>query len=144
MERLKTADEEPKGEKIADLKLKAKIKKDANKLLWEFLAEQWWLLLIGLPFMFAGSAQEYLVPDFIGKTLNAMKDGDKDEMKRLIFWWVFTVIVGASCGLIRDIIFGITSQRIGTSLRQSFFKAIIYKDVSFFDDNRTGEILSRL
>ena len=48
--------------------------------------------------------------------------------------------IGAVSALIRDSLFGITSERIGLSLRARLFEAIIRKDVSFYDDNRTGDI----
>lgn len=48
--------------------------------------------------------------------------------------------IGAVSSFIRDAFFGITSERIGRSLRSKLFEALIKKDVSFFDDNRTGDI----
>lgn len=48
--------------------------------------------------------------------------------------------IGAVSSFIRDSFFGITSERIGRSLRSKLFEALIKKDVSFFDDNRTGDI----
>ena len=48
--------------------------------------------------------------------------------------------IGAVSSLIRDTLFGITSERIGLSLRAKLFEALIRKDVSFYDDNRTGDI----
>jgi ABC-type bacteriocin/lantibiotic exporter with double-glycine peptidase domain len=48
--------------------------------------------------------------------------------------------IGAVSSFIRDALFGITSERIGRSLRTKLFDALIRKDVAFFDDNRTGDI----
>ena len=52
--------------------------------------------------------------------------------------------VGTLCSFIRDSTFGIISERIGTDLRGTLYDAVIDKDVSFYDDVRTGEILSRI
>merc|ERR1712166_261302 len=42
------------------------------------------------------------------------------------------------------LIMGTASQRLGERLRSGLFEALILQDVSFFDDNRTGDILSRI
>lgn len=44
----------------------AKADKEAKALLWGFVGEQWPLLLLGVPFMFAGSLIEFLVPSYVG------------------------------------------------------------------------------
>lgn len=45
---------------------------------------------------------------------------------------------------LREIIFGIVSQKLGMSIRSQLFSTIVKKDVSFYDDIRTGDMLSRL
>lgn len=60
--------------------------------------------------------------------------------------WKFFVIIVASAiaSFIRDLIFSYASESLGLSLRQKLFDTVIRKDISFFDDNRTGDILSRI
>ena len=41
-------------------------------------------------------------------------------------------------------IFGLIGERIGNNLRTSLFTSMINKDVEFFDENRTGELISRI
>lgn len=111
-----------------------------NKLLIGFFGEQWPLLLVGFPFMFLGSITDFFFPNFIGKALNAMKLGDQEAVINNVLTWIVFMVIGAVSSLIRDSLFGITSDRIGHSLRCKLFEAIIRKDVSFYDDNRTGDI----
>jgi len=111
-----------------------------NKLLLGFFAEQWYILLFGFPFMFLGSITDFFFPNFIGKAINAMKTGTQEEVINNILTWVVFMCIGAVSSLIRDTLFGITSERIGLSIRGKLFEAIIRKDVSFYDDNRTGDI----
>ena len=104
------------GSKIKD----EKIAKDAKKLLWSILGEQWCLLLIGLPFMFAGSIIEFLVPSFIGQIINEFRRENfegKDGVYDIVVLWVTVLVVSAFCGLIREFIFGVASQKIGLSIR---------------------------
>jgi len=44
----------------------------------------------------------------------------------------------------RAAIFNILSERIARNLRRDFYESIINKDVAFFDDRRTGDLISRL
>ena len=125
----------------------AKIKKDAKNLLWGLLFRHWPWLLLGFPFMFLGSVIEFLAPNYIGKMLDQFRlenfegeDGVYDILKLWIAWTVFSGL----CSAARDLIFGITSQKIGLAMRGRLFKAIIEKDVNFYDNIRTGELLSRL
>jgi ABC-type multidrug transport system fused ATPase/permease subunit len=98
------------------------------------------VLLAGFPFMFLGSITDFFFPNFIGLAINAMRTGDQSEVLKNIVTWVVFMCIGAVCSFIRDSFFGITSERIGRSLRSKLFEALIKKDVSFFDDNRTGDI----
>lgn len=99
---------------------------------------------IGFPFMFLGSITDFFFPNFIGKAINAMKSGSQEDVINNILQWIVFMCIGAVSSFIRDSFFGITSERIGRSLRAKLFEAIIKKDVSFYDDNRTGDICKLL
>lgn len=59
------------------------------------------------------------------------------EMLGIVF---FTSMAGA----MRTSIFIIMSEAIAKQLRYDFFESILNKDVAFYDDNRTGDLISRL
>ena len=65
-------------------------------------------------------------------------------MYELLWEWLMIAFISAFSTLLREIIFSITSERIGRSLRATFYKTILKKDVAFYDNFRTGEMLSRL
>ena len=46
--------------------------KDANRLLWGFVREQWLKLLIALPFMFLGNLIIFLTPSYVGRIFDQM------------------------------------------------------------------------
>lgn len=45
---------------------------------------------------------------------------------------------------IRDYLYGVSSEKIGKSVRERFFESILKKDTSFFDERKVGDMLSRL
>ena len=44
----------------------------------------------------------------------------------------------------RAAIFNILSERVARNLRKDFYTAVINKDIGFFDERRTGDLVSRL
>ena len=44
----------------------------------------------------------------------------------------------------RTAVFQILSERISRNLRLDYFSSIVEKDIAFFDEKRTGELISRL
>ena len=44
----------------------------------------------------------------------------------------------------RAAIFNILSERIARNLRKDFYESLISKDIAFFDERRTGDLVSRL
>merc|ERR1712223_1692829 len=88
-----------------------------------------------------------MAPNYIGRILNEFKnenfDGD-GGVYDLLIQWIFVILISGVCSLIRDLIYGLASERIGQSVRLRLFTAIIKKDVNFYDNIRTGDLLSRL
>ena len=62
----------------------------------------------------------------------------------IMFVWIVVILISGVCSLIRDVIFGMASEKIGASVRRRLFESIIRKDVNFYDNIRTGDLLSRL
>ena len=119
---------EGKQDKASALKQAAGAKKqkeatadrEAKKMLWSFLGHQWPLLLLGTPFMFAGSLIEFLVPSYIGKIVNMFKEKNFDKeggVYDLLYEWLIFLAITIVCAFFRELIFGITSQRLGRSIR---------------------------
>ena len=116
-------------------------------MLWGYVREQWFLLTIGMPFMFFSSIIELIAPNYIGKIVDQFRaynfEGERGVYE-LLWEWLMIASISALSTLLREIIFSITSERIGRSLRATFYKTILKKDVAFYDNFRTGEMLSRL
>lgn len=101
-------------------------------------------MILGMPFMFLGSMTDFLFPNFIGKTITALTEQEYDKVDGYIYRFLAVIVATAVSSFIRDYIFAYASESLGLSLRQKLYDTVIRKDISFFDDNRTGDILSRL
>lgn len=69
-----------------------------------------------------------------------MSTGNTEKFNEYIIQWIAVVVVGAIFSGIRDWVYGISSEKIGVSIRSRFFKAIIEKDIGFYDERKVGDI----
>jgi ABC-type multidrug transport system fused ATPase/permease subunit len=93
----------------------------------------------------AGSAVNLVFPELIRRLLNA---------DRLSWLTTHQFEVGAAliglfafqgiCFYYRSLLFSVIAQRIVTTLRRQLYSAIISRDIEFFDQNRSGDLVSRL
>lgn len=118
--------------------------REQTKLLGKIIWEQKLLLFFAVPFMFIGGLGDFLFPDLIGRVINAMRDKDPDEVTKQLITWVIIICIGAVGTLCNSVLSGVTAERIGNSLRQKLYNSLIKKDTSFYDNARTGDLLSRL
>lgn len=58
--------------------------------------------------------------------------------------WGIVIVGGAFLGMLKDLFIGIASETFGYELRERFYDVIIHKSTAFFDEKKTGDILSRL
>lgn len=133
-----------KNSQTGEKKRDEKVARDAKTMLCGMVKEQWCLLLLGAPFMFLGSTIDFLAPNYIGRVLNQFNEEDFEAVKNVVIEWICVSIFSAACSAIREAIFGVASQKLGKSLRKRFFVSLLNKDINFFDNNRSGEMLSRL
>ena len=97
-------------------------------------------MALAIPLSFAGAIQEFGTSHFIGRTIDALNEDDMDEFKAQIRTWLAVIVVGSLFAGIRDLLYGISSEKIGLSVRSRFFESIIKKDTGFFDDRKVGDI----
>ena len=57
---------------------------------------------------------------------------------------IIIVVVSSICAGVRANLFNLASERIARNLREDVFYAVTRQEVAFFDQRKTGELLSRL
>lgn len=99
---------------------------------------------VGTITLIAGSLANFAVPALIGAVIDSMLKKDWDEIDRLCLGMMILVLVSGIAVMIRGATFNTLSEKIAQYLRYDLFFFLINKDISFFDENKTGEILSRI
>mmetsp|Transcript_46 Transcript_46/g.98 ORF Transcript_46/g.98 Transcript_46/m.98 type:complete len:116 (-) Transcript_46:1521-1868(-) len=102
-----------------------------------------WIIL-GIVFLLGGSLSDLTVPLFVGRVVDLMQKNDFDNIAKLCIYMLIVVTFSAICAGIRAAIFNIMSERIAKNLRKDFYESIVHKDIAFYDERRTGDLLSRL
>lgn len=99
---------------------------------------------MAFPFMFTGGITDFLFPNLIAQVVDSMKEGDKEGVYHNLQMWLIYIGIGAVSTMLNGYLFGLTSERLGRALRNRLFKSLLDKDVAFYDEARTGDLLSRL
>ena len=115
-----------------------------TKILSAYFFRQCGLFSLGLFLLFFGQLASLVVPWFIGQIIDLMKKQEFDDIGYYCFLMMFVCLVSAFSSGARGTTFNTMSETIAKELRYDIFNFLIHKDVAFFDENKTGDILSRI
>ena len=103
-------------------------------------------LIVGLISLVGGSGSNFAVPMLIGYVVDAMNQDpvDWEMINYYCFWMAIIVVVSAIFVWIRATLFNTMSEKIAQEIRYDLFYFLAHKDVAFFDETKTGDILSRI
>lgn len=102
-------------------------------------------LLWGLFFLIVSSAGGLVYPQFVRWMVDHVLDKrDSHLLNKVVIGLFFALSVSMIAGNIRYYLFTLSGERIVLKLREQLYRSILKQDVSFFDFNRTGELMSRL
>lgn len=114
------------------------------KVLKGYPAKQCCSLLIGNLALLGGASATFMIPLMLGRVIDAMNNLDRDLINKYCLWMLYIIAGSSECVWIRGTTFNSMSEKIAQQLRYDFFFHIINKDIQFFDEIRTGDILSRM
>jgi len=85
------------------------------------------------------------VPLLLGVVIDAMRENDMDKIKKYCIVYMIPIIAGSAIFTwVRGTTFNTMGEKIARDIRYDLFYFTINKDVGFFDENKTGAILSRI
>lgn len=87
---------------------------------------------------------DFVVPYYVGKVITALGNDDFDLVGTYCLHLFIIVCCGGVFTGLRSYTFNILAEKISRNLRRDFFHSIISKDIGFFDERRTGDLLSRI
>ncbi|RXG61914.1 ATP-binding cassette sub-family B member 10, mitochondrial [Armadillidium vulgare] len=105
-------------------------------------------LAAGIALLAFSSSITMAVPFALGHVIDVIYTADPVEMKQnlknVCLGLVGLFVTGGLANFGRVYLMNIAAQRITRNLRSSVFSSIIKQEITFFDMNRTGELINRL
>jgi len=84
------------------------------------------------------------MPFFIGLALDLLMNNKFELLGTYCVYMAILLLVSGICIGFRAVIWVLLSERISRDLRKDFYDVLVQKDIAFFDENRTGDLISRL
>lgn len=106
---------------------------------------EWRRLVPGTLFLVISSAAGLYFPQVAREILDAsLETGARQDVDRAALILAAAFIVQGVTGALRYMLFTEAGEHIVTRLRAQIFDALLTHDIAFFDERRTGELLSRI
>lgn len=99
---------------------------------------------MGMIWLLLGSLSDLSIPFYVGRIIDAMENDDEARVKKLCAELFIIVLITGFAVAMRSATFNIMSERIAKKLRMDYFDNVLNKDIAFFDEQRTGDLLSRM
>ena len=96
-----------------------------------------------LVFAWGAMAMTVLIPLLIGRTVNAIESGDREALLPLVGFIMAAAILRLGLTMVRRIIAGRVSLAVEFDLRQSLYNHLQRLELGFFDNQQTGQLMSR-
>ncbi|MES2803595.1 MAG: ABC transporter transmembrane domain-containing protein [Bdellovibrionota bacterium] len=102
-------------------------------------------LLWGLFFLVLSSIAGLIYPQFVRWMVdNVLTAKDYVLLNKVVLGLFVALSISMVAGSVRYYLFTISGERIVLKLREQLYRSILKQEVTFFDFNRTGELMSRL
>lgn len=115
------------------------------KRLFVLIKKQWVHYIIGITALLASITLDMFNPYFVGKIVDrTVLNKDMDYLKMALLALAGITLGRAVLGYTKSISFDIASSKVILNLRKNLFDHIQKMSFSFFDENNTGELMSRV
>ena len=106
-----------------------------------------WLLLLGTLGLVVSSSSNLVIIGVAGRMVDVLVRKPEDAEKLLwsdLLFLCITFTISSFMTFVRAYYFTLAGERVVARLRAKLFSQILEQEIGFFDENRTGDVLSRL
>lgn len=115
------------------------------KRLLKLMKKQWLTYTIGITALLASISLDMFNPRLVGGIIDrVIINGEMDYLQPALLALVAITIGRAVLGYTKEYGFDISSSKVIVDLRKNLFDHIQKQSFSFFDENNTGELMSRI
>lgn len=111
------------------------------------------MMFIAFIFLVAGEGANLIIPIILSRAYDTIIDGRYEgqtgaefmpSVNRIMINIIIIYFAGVFITFIRTLIQGIVGERLVARLRCELYSAILKQEIAFFDEHKTGELVSRL
>lgn len=108
------------------------------------------MLILSFIFTIGNEATNLITPLIVGNAFDALinpKLDDEERMDKINHWMLIAVIItilGIVASFCKAMMQGVIGERIVARLRCNLYGRILQQEIAFFDEHKSGELVSRL
>ena len=106
--------------------------------------QQCWLIIASFILTALSTVTTFTVPLLIGGVVDGMVAKDREAIERACLLMMGIVLGASICAFLASYNTVILASRIIRNITYDLFLSIVNKDISFFDANKTGDLMSRM
>lgn len=132
--------EEENGEKKDAIPKKVNLQR-----LLSLAREERGLIILATCALFLSALATMAVPRFIGILIDeVVEERNQKKLDRNCLYLLGIFLAGSAFTFIRGAVFNLAGEKLVARLRSKLFKSVVEQDTSFFDTQKTGELMNRL
>ncbi|KAJ1704146.1 hypothetical protein LUZ63_003925 [Rhynchospora breviuscula] len=115
----------------------------ALKRMWVLVSQDRWVVFIGFASLLGAAFSEICIPHFLAASIFAAQNGGAlfyNNAKLL----VLLCLTSGICSGLRGCCFGIANNILVRRMRETLYNALLFQEISFFDEETVGDLTSRL
>ncbi|KAH7726669.1 ATP-binding cassette sub-family B member 9 isoform 5 [Aphelenchoides avenae] len=114
--------------------------------LFRYMIQEWFFYSIAFTFLFLYSLARVFVPYYTGEVVGSVfgEGASYEKLHGTVMVMALLSLGGAIFGGFRGGFFTYSQSRVDRRIRSDLFRSLVNQEIGFFDENKTGEICSRL
>lgn len=117
--------------------------KKALKLL-NFVLPYKWAFAIGIVFLVLSTSTTLTFPSLIGEVTRVIEGNSNYSLNQVVLFFGGILILQGIFSFLRVYVFSYVSQNVSADVRRKVFNKLISLPINFFEQNRVGDLISRI
>ncbi|KAK7339575.1 hypothetical protein VNO77_20252 [Canavalia gladiata] len=116
----------------------------ALRRMWELVADERWVAFVAVGSLVVAAVSEITMPSILAASIFSAHSGETMAFSRNALFLVLLCFTSGICSGLRSGCFGILNITLVKRLQENLYTAILFQDISYFDEERVGDLTSRL
>lgn len=116
----------------------------ALQRMWDLVAKDRWIIFAAFSALVLAAVSEISIPHFLTASIFSAQSGEIVVFHRNVGLLVFLCFASGICSGLRGCCFGIANMILVKRMRETLYSALLFQDISFFDNETVGDLTSRL